>query len=99
MIYVDEITYHPNSSSFKRYCRLATDSTNLEELHKFASKLGLQRAWFQDTPHEPHYKLVTTKRALAIQLGARAVTTLRLFETCYPELVKAWDRAADQIFS
>ncbi len=58
------------------------------ELHAFAARLGLRRAWFQDptrigTPHATqgsraaenwHYDLTTGMRARAIRFGAVPVT-------------------------
>jgi hypothetical protein len=48
--------------------------TSLEELHRFASKLGLRREWFQAHQKHPHYDL-TTERAKrrAKTLGAKLV--------------------------
>lgn len=47
-----------------------------EELHTFASKLGLRREWFQAgrRPEAAHYDLTASKRELAIRLGAVAET-------------------------
>lgn len=42
---------------------------DLNELHDFALKIGLKRAWFQDKPNYPHYDLTTDK---AIQRAVRA---------------------------
>lgn len=44
-----------------------------EELHEFAAKLGLRRAWFQTRPGRPefdHYDCTCSKRELALKLGA-----------------------------
>jgi hypothetical protein len=49
-------------------CHLLADT--VEELHTFAARLGLKRAWFQDSTSCPHYDLVAGKRALAVRLGA-----------------------------
>ena len=43
---------------------------SLEELHAFAAKLGLKRAWFQDDPRLPHYDLSPGRRRAAVALGA-----------------------------
>lgn len=48
-----------------------------EELHQFAKKLGLKRAWFQDHRSNPvfwHYDLTKNKRQLAVRHGAKEVT-------------------------
>lgn len=51
-----------------------------EELHAFASSMGLKKEWFQFGRH-PHYDL-TTKRASnrAIVYGAKYVTTRELLK-------------------
>ena len=46
-----------------------------DELHAFAQRLGLRRAWFQSKPGRPendHYDLTHVGRALALELGAIA---------------------------
>lgn len=52
----------------KRSCHLTTDG-HLEELHQFAERIGLRRAWFQPE-HGGHYDLTPNKRAQALRLGA-----------------------------
>lgn len=52
----------------KKWCHLVADS--LEELHGFALKLGLKRAWFQDRASYPHYDVTVSVRDRALQLGA-----------------------------
>jgi Ser/Thr protein kinase RdoA (MazF antagonist) len=45
----------------------------LEELHAFAARLGLRRAWFQSRPGRPdrdHYDLTREGRDAAIRAGA-----------------------------
>lgn len=49
-------------------CHLYADT--LEELHAFALKLGLKRAWFQANRTMAHYDLVPSKRIIAVHLGA-----------------------------
>jgi|HigsolmetaAR202D_1030399.scaffolds.fasta_scaffold06376_2 hypothetical protein len=68
------------------WCHMMTDDltpNGLDELHAMAERLGLQRAWFQDKPHYPHYDLRPNTRALAIQLGAQAVTGAELIRRCW----------------
>ena len=85
MIYIDAIQHYPNCKlKYKDWCHMATDS-NLSELHQMAARLGLRRAWFQDKPTHPHYDLTPAKRALAIKLGAKVVTTHELLRRCYPD--------------
>jgi hypothetical protein len=56
------------------WCHMVTDG-NLEELHEFAARLGIQRRRFQDHPRHPHYDLLPASRALAVALGAVEVST------------------------
>lgn len=51
-------------------CHLFTDQVSLDELHAFASLVGLKRAWFQDKPGRPHYDLTKSRRDVAVDAGA-----------------------------
>jgi hypothetical protein len=63
-----------------RWCHLFSTEIDQTELHEFAARIGLQRAWFQpgkrrDRPaeHDPtrdHYDLTAGKRRQAIAAGA-----------------------------
>jgi len=46
----------------------------LEELHRFARKIGMKAEWFQDT-RIPHYDLLKGKSKVAIAKGAKVVTS------------------------
>ena len=59
------------------WCHMVTDG-DLEELHTFASRLGLPRRRFQAHPRHPHYDLVPAARHMALSLGAVEVTTMQL---------------------
>lgn len=53
---------------WEQVSHLLTDDEDLEELHRFAYRLGLRREWFQE--HSvPHYDLTPNKRHLAVRLG------------------------------
>jgi hypothetical protein len=52
------------------WCHLVADS--LEELHAFATCIGLRRAWFQDRASYPHYDVTTDVRERALLAGALA---------------------------
>jgi hypothetical protein len=52
----------------KLWCHLVADS--LDDLHQFAARLGLKRAWFQDMASYPHYDVTTSVRERALALGA-----------------------------
>ncbi len=70
-ILVDELREYPGSGlPFRSWCHMATDGT-WEELHAFAARLGLRRAWFQGD----HYDLPAHGRAAAVALGAEEVGT------------------------
>ncbi len=55
-------------------CHMWADS--LDELHAFAARLGLKRAWFQNNPKLPHYDLTAARRARAINLGAEQASLM-----------------------
>lgn len=68
-VYVDEITNYGGSATFrwKDSCHMYADT--LDELHAFAKKIGMKRAWFQDK-RVPHYDLNKSKHLKAIAQGA-----------------------------
>ena len=81
-IYVDEIAFYPHTKlRYKYWCHMATDSNDIEELHKFAEMIGLQRSWYQPYSH-PHYDLTPNKRQLAISKGAIAVDSIEFVRKC-----------------
>ncbi len=57
---------------------MVTD-TSLQELHGFASRLGLLRERFQEHTRVPHYDLRPEMRERALTLGAEAVGAKDLF--------------------
>lgn len=64
-----------------RWSHLFTDSTDLAELHAFAGRIGLRRAWFQHKPGPgydfSHYDVTDGKRRQAIAAGAVQVPWLQ----------------------
>ena len=73
-ILVDELREYPDVAlPFTAWCHMATDGS-FEELHEFAARLGLRRAWFQ----RDHYDLPPHGRAAAVAHGAEQVTTHEL---------------------
>ncbi len=97
MMYVDELQDYPDCRlPYKRWCHLATDGT-LEALHAFAARLGLQRRWFQGQATHPHDDLVPSKRAHALRLGAKAVTSTELIARCSPRLTALGRSVASQL--
>lgn len=53
-----------------QWSHLWTDPGNEEELHRVARAAGMKRVWFQPKPGFPHYDLVPSRRAAAIEAGA-----------------------------
>jgi Protein of unknown function (DUF4031) len=74
-VYVDDAFVAGDWGRWTGGGHLQADTT--EELHAFADRLGLRRAWFQSKPGRPdrdHYDLTAAGRARAIELGAIAET-------------------------
>jgi len=73
MVYVDALRQTTPSQRwpYRQACHLLSD--NLPELHDFAARLGLSRAWFQPKSH-PHYDLSLNKRRQAITRGAKEIS-------------------------
>ena len=69
VILVDETRRHHSGW----WCHMVSDRS-VEELHAFASEIGLRRRWFQQGPR-PHYDLRPSKRRLAVAKGAKEVNT------------------------
>jgi hypothetical protein len=72
-VYVDELRDWSGGREVARFfaggsCHLTTDG-DVAELHAFAQKIGLRRAWFQGDSI-PHYDLSPLRRAQAISNGA-----------------------------
>src|SRR5215216_491746 len=73
-ILVDELREYPGVElPFTVWCHMATDGS-FDELHAFASRLRLRRAWFQ----RDHYDLPRHRRAAAVAMGAEEVPTREL---------------------
>lgn len=103
-VYVDDLGMPARVGGFNaRWSHLTADTQ--DELHEFAERLGLKRAWFQDpcvngkpvalpgTLHAEmwHYDVTASKRALAIRLGATAVPFREL-----PAIIRArWERTKE----
>lgn len=67
-VYVDDPIW--NWQGLK-WCHLLAD--DIDELHRFAGRLGILRASYQGPPRSraPHYDLTGFERARALRLGAR----------------------------
>lgn len=56
-------------------------SIDLDELHRFAAAIGLNRSWFQNSAGKiPHYDLMGRMRRRAIQAGASLVTSQEMIK-------------------
>lgn len=80
-ILVDNLTDYTGRTPLrhKQWCHMVSDESEAE-LHAFAARLGLKRAWAQLRPHASaaHYDLVPAKRSLAVNLGAIEVSSREL---------------------
>ncbi len=65
MVYVDALRDY--GWRLGKSCHLVADSD--DELHAFAARVGMKRAWFQPKS-TPHYDLTASRRAKAVALGA-----------------------------
>jgi hypothetical protein len=76
-VYVDEITDYGDVARRRglrstQWAHLTADTP--EELHDFAARLGLKRAWFQNADnYRWHYDVTPSKRAAALRAGAREI--------------------------
>ena len=90
MILVDGIQEHEAPGlRYKRWSHMVS-TVDAAELHAFAARLGLKRAWAQLRPNASaaHYDIIPTKRALAIRFGAREVTGRQLARLNYDGLTR-----------
>lgn len=62
----------------KKWCHLVADSA--DELHAFASRLGLRRQWFQASSAYPHYDVTAAMQQKALRLGARSADRRTIVE-------------------
>lgn len=83
MILVDGITEYPSELTRglpgRRWSHMVSD-TSEDELHAFATRIGLKRSWFQGRPKASaaHYDLTPSRRARAVALGAVEVSSREL---------------------
>jgi hypothetical protein len=105
-VYVDELmrhgpgSYHgPDGNQAARvgakndhlWCHLVADSE--EELHAFASRLGMKRTWFQGD----HYDLTPKKRAIALSLGAQGINRKAFVEKLRERRRREWRAKQDAV--
>lgn len=72
-VYVDDMQRPATVGRISaRWSHMLADTT--EELHEFADRLGLNRAWVQyPGTHREHYDLTEKRRREALRLGAVAI--------------------------
>jgi hypothetical protein len=79
-VYVDDARIPAQVGSLRgRWSHLSADTK--EELHAFAARIGLRRAWFQDKPNpftggpgvHWHYDITDSKRRAALAAGAQPI--------------------------
>jgi len=84
-VYVDPLT--DNGWNLGPNCHLCADT--IPELHAFAVRIGMRRAWFQpDNGRLPHYDLTAGRRAVAVRLGAVEITRKQLVARFNPKLAE-----------
>jgi len=72
-VYVDQLVVWTTRPPFGRgSCHMTADT--LDELHAFAARIGLKRAWFQRHALAPHYDLTPRRREAAVAAGAVEMT-------------------------
>lgn len=81
-VYVDDMQMPAAVGRYRAtWSHLFTDSADLGELHAFADRIGLRRAWFQHKPGRrydfSHYDVTEAKRQQAIAAGAVQVSWLQ----------------------
>lgn len=69
-VYVDPLMNCERHAKWRwsQGCHLFADT--VEELHAFAQRIGLKRAWFQTPERFPHYDLNANRRKAAVLAGA-----------------------------
>lgn len=72
MLYVDNARIPKGR---RLWCHLYRSSDD-NEIHEFAHRLGLKRHWF----HVDHYDVTPTQRQKAIELGATPCDVVKLVE-------------------
>lgn len=75
-VYVDDMKadFAPSHRPGRTYILSHMIAETDEELHAMADKIGVLRKWYQGD----HYDITQSKKALAIQNGAQAITLRQL---------------------
>lgn len=79
-VYVDDM-----EAGFGRMVMCHMSADTVDELHAMADAIGVARKWFQKPDTRPHYDICKSKRALAVQRGAKEIEwreTIRVITRC-----------------
>lgn len=72
-VYIDKLRYYPpgtvNFKGASHWCHMWTDG-DIDELHRFAARIGMRYEWFQKHRVLNHYDLIARRRNAAIKAGA-----------------------------
>jgi hypothetical protein len=73
-----------------KWCHLLAD--DIDELHRFAARLGIFRTSYQGPPKTsaPHYDLTSFERARAIALGAKPCSRAEIVAVFRLVRVRRW---------
>jgi len=80
MIYVDPAAWKKGSKGRKAYAHLVADT--YEEMHSFASTIGIKPHFFHRSAKYPHYDISEEQRDLAIEAGAQSISSKELLRIC-----------------
>lgn len=86
-VYVDDMhKWSMGHFGRMKMSHMIADTEN--ELHKMAKAIGVARKHFQDKSSSPHYDIAKSKRALALQKGAVAITLRQCSRMCFMRRVE-----------
>lgn len=95
-VFVDQLVQYPNRRPpfMAGSCHMTADV--FDELHDFATRIGMKRAWFQNHRVLPHYDLTRSRRDLAVKLGAVEMSGKWLIERRrgFAAMGRAWPMVA-----
>lgn len=73
-IRVDSLVTYPNRPfGHLQWAHLFDDGDDLEALHRFAARIGLKRAWFQNHHRHEHYDVTAGMHRRALKAGATLI--------------------------
>lgn len=73
MIYVDD-----SAILYKGKLRYHMTADSLDELHSFATAIGVKRCWYHRAKVHPHYDITQSQRDTAVRNGANMVSSREL---------------------